>query len=63
MKIAKIILIVLILSQITVFGVVTRNYSSSRKGFYNNGTYNGIMLTEQGSLVLAPIIEKDGAIE
>ena len=63
MKIAKIILIVLILSQITVFGVVTRNYSSSRKGFYNNGTYNGIMLTEQGSLVLAPIIEKDGAID
>ena len=63
MKIAKIILTVLILSQITVFGVVTRNYSSSRKGFYNNGTYNGIMLTEQGSLVLAPIIEKDGAID
>lgn len=63
MKIAKIILIVLILSQITVFGVVTRNYSSSRKGFYNNGIYNGIMLTEQGSLVLAPIIEKDGAID
>ena len=63
MKIAKIILTVLILSQITVFGVVTRNYSSSRKGFYNNGIYNGIMLTEQGSLVLAPIIEKDGAID
>lgn len=63
MKIAKIILTVLILTQITVFGVVTRNYSSSRKGFYNNGTYNGIMLTEQGSLVLAPIIEKDGAID
>ena len=63
MKIAKIIFTVLILSQITVFGVVTRNYSSARKGFYNNGTYNGIMLTEQGSLVLAPIIEKDGAID
>ena len=63
MKIAKIILTILILTQITVFGVVTRNYSSSRKGFYNNGTYNGIMLTEQGSLILAPIIEKDGAIE
>lgn len=65
MKIAKITLILLILSHIfnTVFGVVTRNYSSSRKGFYNNGTYNGIMLTEQGSLVLAPIIEKDGAID
>ena len=63
MKIAKIIFTVLILSQITLFGVVTRNYSSARKGFYNNGTYNGIMLTEQGSLVLAPIIEKDGAID
>ena len=63
MKIAKIILTILILTQITVFGVVTRNYSSVRKGFYNNGTYNGIMLTEQGSLVLAPIIEKDGAID
>ena len=63
MKIAKIILILLILSNTNIFGVVTRNYSSSRKGFYNNGTYNGIMLTEQGSLILAPIIEKDGAIE
>ena len=63
MKIAKIILILLILSNTNIFGVVTRNYSSSRKGFYNNGTYDGIMLTEQGSLVLAPIIEKDGAIE
>ena len=63
MKIAKIILTVLILSQITVFGVVTRNYSSARKGFYNNGTYNGIMLTEQGSLVLAPIIKKDASID
>lgn len=63
MKIAKIILILLILSNTNIFGVVTRNYSSSRKGFYNNGTYNGIMLTEQGSLILAPIIEKDGSIE
>lgn len=63
MKIAKIILILLILSNTNIFGVVTRNYSSSRKGFYNNGTYDGIMLTEQGSLILAPIIEKDGAIE
>ena len=63
MKIAKIILILLIFSYINIFGVVTRNYSSSRKGFYNNGTYNGIMLTEQGSLILAPIIEKDGAID
>ena len=63
MKIAKIILILLILSNTNIFGVVTRNYSSSRKGFYNNGTYNGIMLTEQGSLILAPIIEKDGVIE
>lgn len=63
MKIAKIILILLILSNTNIFGVITRNYSSSRKGFYNNGTYNGIMLTEQGSLILAPIIEKDGAIE
>lgn len=63
MKIAKIILILLILSNTNIFGVVTRNYSSSRKGFYNNGTYNGIMLTEQGSLILAPIIEKDGTIE
>ena len=63
MKIAKIILILLILLNTNIFGVVTRNYSSSRKGFYNNGTYDGIMLTEQGSLVLAPIIEKDGAIE
>lgn len=63
MKIAKIILTILILSHITTFGVITRNYSSSRKGFYNNGTYNGIMLTEQGSLVLAPTIEKDGIID
>lgn len=63
MKIAKIILILLILSNTNILGVVTRNYSSSRKGFYNNGTYDGIMLTEQGSLILAPIIEKDGAIE
>lgn len=63
MKITKIILILLILSNTNIFGVVTRNYSSSRKGFYNNGTYNGIMLTEQGSLILAPIIEKDGTIE
>lgn len=63
MKIVKIILILLILSNTNIFGVVTRNYSSSRKGFYNNGTYDGIMLTEQGSLILAPIIEKDGAIE
>ncbi len=63
MKIAKIILILFILSNTNIFGVITRNYSSSRKGFYNNGTYNGIMLTEQGSLILAPIIEKDGAIE
>ncbi|MCZ9838558.1 hypothetical protein OFR29_02670 [Brachyspira hyodysenteriae] len=50
MKIAKILItlqIVLILSSANVFGVVTRTLSSGKKGFYDNGVYDGIMLTEQ----------------
>ena len=66
MKIAKIIFIlqtILILSSSNVFAVVTRSYASTKKGFYDNGLYNGIMLTEQGSLSLAPLIEKESSIE
>lgn len=65
MKIAKIIItlqIILILSSASVFGVVTRTLSSTKRGFYDNGIYDGIMLTEQGSLTLAPIIEQNGVI-
>ena len=65
MKIVKIIIVlqlVLILSSANVFGVVTRTLSSDKKGFYDNGVYDGIMLTEQGSLTLAPIIEQNGVI-
>lgn len=65
MKIAKIIFtlqLILILSSASVFGVVTRTLSSGKKGFYDNGIYDGIMLTEQGSLTLAPIIEQNGVI-
>ena len=65
MKIAKIIFtlqLILILSSASVFGVVTRTLSSGKKGFYDNGIYDGIMLTEQGSLTLAPIIEQNGEI-
>lgn len=66
MKIAKIIFIlqtILILSSSNVFAVVTRSYASTKKGFYDNGLYNGIMLTEQGSLSLAPLIEKESSID
>lgn len=65
MKIVKIICIlqsILILTSADVSAVVTRTLSSTRRGFYDNGIYDGIMLTEQGSLTLAPIIEKNGAI-
>ena len=65
MRIVKIVFIlqlVLILSSNVVFGVVTRTFSSSRRGFYDNGIYDGIMLTEQGALTLAPVIEQNGAI-
>ena len=65
MKIAKIIFIlqsILILTSANVFGVVTRTLSSTKRGFYDNGVYDGIMLTEQGSLTLAPVIEQNGFI-
>ena len=65
MKIAKILItlqIILVLFSANVFGVVTRTLSSGKKGFYDNGVYDGIMLTEQGSLTLAPIIEQNGII-
>ncbi|WP_300369881.1 sugar-binding protein [Brachyspira sp.] len=65
MKIAKIIFIlqsILILTSADVFGVVTRTLSSTRRGFFDNGIYDGMMLTEQGSLTLAPLIEQNGAI-
>ena len=65
MKIAKIIItlqLILVLSSASVFGVVTRTLSSTKRGFYDNGVYDGIMLTEQGSLTLAPVIEQNGII-
>lgn len=54
---------ILILFNYNLFGVVTRNLSSSQKGFYNNGIYDGVMLTEQGSLTLAPKIKKYSSID
>ena len=65
MKIAKIIFIlqfILILTSANVFAVVTRTLSSTKRGFYENGIYDGVMLTEQGSLTLAPVIEQNGSI-
>ena len=65
MKIAKIVFIlqlIFVLTSANVFGVVTRTLSSTKRGFYDNGIYDGIMLTEQGSLTLAPVIEQNGSI-
>ena len=65
MKIAKIIFIlqfILILTSANVFAVVTRTLSSTKRGFFDNGIYDGVMLTEQGSLTLAPVIEQNGSI-
>ena len=63
MKIVKVLTIIFILSYTNIFGVVTRNFSSSTKGFYNNATYDGVMLTEQGTLTLAPKIKKNSSID
>ncbi len=63
MKIVKVLLVVFILSYTNIFGVVTRNFSSSTKGFYNNAIYDGVMLTEQGALTLAPKVKKESSID
>lgn len=65
MKIFRIVFafqLIFILTSVNIFGVVTKTLSSSKKGFYDNGVYDGIMLTEQGSLTMAPVIEKNGII-
>lgn len=66
MKIANKIFFISIIFTITavkIYAVIPQMYSSDKRGFFDNGTYEGVMLTEQGALTLAPALQKLGSID
>lgn len=55
-------LIIFTITAMQIYAVMPQMYGSDKRGFFDNGSYEGVMLTEQGALMLAPALQSFGSI-